>query len=89
MEVCTPCHSVAAGMVCHSTVCRAEEPPSSTLSEPPSPGRSLYLGTHTDPDTHTRDEWAEDIDGMCSQIENVLCVVVYVCVPKRDTSRPS
>lgn len=64
MDVCTPLHWAAAGVVCRSTLCRAEEPPSSTLSEPSSLGHSLYLGTHI----YTRDEWVEDRYGMYSYV---------------------
>lgn len=44
------------------------------LSGPPSLGRSLYLGTHTDP----RHTWwmSRDTESGCSHIKNCICVQV-------------
>lgn len=60
-------HCCPVGMVYHSTVCRAEEPPSSRISGPPSPGLTLYLQP-----TY----WGANRDCMDNNVRfNKLCVV--------------
>lgn len=67
----TPPRRAPAEALCRNTVCRAEEPPSSRKSAPPSPSRSLYLRTHK----HT----GEDGGGACPHPHiHCECVSVHV-----------
>lgn len=76
----TQMKQAAARMVCHSTVDRARDSPSSRLSGLPSLGHSLYLGIQRH--THV------GIQIACT-FKNKMCCLLYKCVKKKETRLPS
>lgn len=76
----TQMQQAAARMVCHSTVYRARDSPSSRLSGLPSLGHSLYLGIQTH--KHV------GIQIACT-LKNKKSCLLYKCVKEKETCMPS